>query len=126
LSASSPILYEEVNESLMEEITKEELWSTLQSFQKDKSLRLDVLTVEFNTRCFDILGEDVLRVVEYSRTSGHILAPFNVTLLVLMQRQTTPNILISLDLSLSTTTSRNNFKINSKHIEIFSFGKHLL
>jgi hypothetical protein len=59
---------QEVNESLMEEITKEELWSTLQSFQKDKSLGLDVLTIEFNTRCFDILGEDLLRVVEYSRT----------------------------------------------------------
>jgi hypothetical protein len=56
---------QEVNESLMEEITKEELWSTLQSFQKDKSLGLDVLTIEFNTRCFDILGEDLLRVVEY-------------------------------------------------------------
>jgi hypothetical protein len=50
--------------------TKEELWEVLKLFAKDKSLGPDGWTVEFFLHFFDLVGGDLLEVVEDSRTRG--------------------------------------------------------
>ena len=70
---------EEDNISLMKEVTEGELKEVLQSFQKDKILGLDGWTIEFFIDLFELLGGDLLRVVEDTRISGSIPANFNST-----------------------------------------------
>ena len=55
---------EEENLSLMEEVSEEELKLALQSFQKDKSPRPDGWTIEFFTELYELLGDEILKVVE--------------------------------------------------------------
>ena len=54
----------------MEEVTEEELKCVLQSFQKDKSPGPDGWMIEFFLELYDLLGQDLLHVVEDTRTSG--------------------------------------------------------
>jgi len=48
-------IYLEDNQALMEEVGKEELHITLQSFQKDKSLGPDGLPMELFLNCYDFI-----------------------------------------------------------------------
>ena len=57
---------EEDNLALLEEVTDGELKAILQSFQKDKSSGPDGWTIEFFLELFEILGGDLLKVVEDS------------------------------------------------------------
>ena len=68
---------EEDNLALMEEVTEEELKGVLQSFQKDKSLGPYGWSIEFFLELYEILGEDLLKVVEDTRLLGRLPVGFN-------------------------------------------------
>jgi hypothetical protein len=53
-----------LNEDLFSRVTKEELGVILQNFKKDRIPGPDEWTVEFYTRFFDLISDDLLRVVE--------------------------------------------------------------
>jgi hypothetical protein len=60
LSNSFPsFINEEDNQALIKEVGKEELYQTLLSFQKDKSLGPDGLPVEFFLGCYEFIEEDL-------------------------------------------------------------------
>jgi len=66
----------------------------LHSFQKDKSPGPNGWTIEFFLGFYDLLKVDLLRVVEESRLSGMIHAPFNFAFLALILKT---NDLVSCD-----------------------------
>jgi hypothetical protein len=82
---------EEDNIALMEEISEEELKENLQSFQKDKSPSLDGWSIEFFLELYDLLGKDLLQVVEDTRLSGRIPACFNSTFIALIPKLDNPS-----------------------------------
>jgi len=55
------------NQNLMEEVGREELLTTLQSFQKYKSLGPYGLLVEFFLGHFDFVNEDLRKVIEETK-----------------------------------------------------------
>ena len=77
---------EEENRDLVKELTEEELKEVLGSFQKDKSPGPDGWTIDFFLGLFDILGRDLLQVVEDSRLAGWIPASFNSTFIALIPK----------------------------------------
>jgi hypothetical protein len=81
---------DETNRSLMEEVSEEELKEVLHSFQKNKSPRPDGWTIEFFLGFYDLIGKDVLVVVEESCREGHIHAPLNVTFIALIPKSDSP------------------------------------
>ena len=81
---------EEENNSLLEEVSEEELKVALQSFQKDKSPGPDGWTIEFFIDLYDLLGADILKVVEDSHLSGRIPACFNSTFIALIPKVDNP------------------------------------
>lgn len=56
------------------------------SFQKDKSLGPDAWTVEFFIGFFDLLGDELLRVVEETRLIRKVLGYFNTTFLAIIPK----------------------------------------
>ena len=72
------------NIDLMKEVLEEELKEVLGSFQKDKIPGPDGWTIEFFLDLFEILGRDLLQVVEDSRSAGWIPASFNTTFIALI------------------------------------------
>jgi hypothetical protein len=58
--------------SLMEEVSEKELLEVLHYFQKGKSTGPDGWSIEFYMGFYDLLGSDILKVVEESRKNGHI------------------------------------------------------
>ena len=77
----------------MEEVTKEELKAILHSFQKDKIPRPDGWTVEFLLASYDIIGHDLLHLVEETRINGLLHHPLNSTFLSLIPKKDKPEIL---------------------------------
>ena len=63
---------------------KQELFSILHTFKKDRNLGPDGWSVEFYLDFFKPLGEDLLGVVEEVRISDKILGSFNATFIVLI------------------------------------------
>jgi hypothetical protein len=57
---------EQGNQALFVEVTKDELKETIQSFQKDKSPDPEGWTIEFFRGFFDLIGKDLLKVIEES------------------------------------------------------------
>jgi hypothetical protein len=82
---------EEDNRDLMVEVLEEELQEVLSSFKKDKSLGPDGWSIEFFQSSSDILGRDLLRVVNEARLNGRILAPFNATFIALIPKTDNPS-----------------------------------
>eukprot|EP00253_Pinus_taeda_P023181 PITA_23181 len=76
---------------LNQPVTMEELEGTLKWFKRDKSPGLDGLPVEFYLAFLDLLGGDLLAVIEESRTSGHIHPPINFTYLALIPKTDSPS-----------------------------------
>ena len=74
------------NRDLMKEVSEEELKMVMGSFQKDKSLGPNGWTIDFFLALFDILGLDLLQVIEDSRSSGWIPASFNTTFIALIPK----------------------------------------
>jgi hypothetical protein len=56
-----------MNVSLEVDIIEEEILSTLSSLKKGKISGLDGLTIEFYLGFYDILKEDILKVVQESK-----------------------------------------------------------
>jgi len=65
-------------------ITKEELLYVMSSFKKDRSLGLDGWTIELFLDFFDLLGEDLLQVVEEFRSSRNVHVNINTTFIALI------------------------------------------
>jgi hypothetical protein len=78
---------EEDNRDLMDEVSKDELKEVLHNFQKDKSLGPDGWTMDFFVGLYDIIGKDILKVVEESRINGHIHGPLNSTFISLIPKK---------------------------------------
>jgi len=55
-------------------------------FKKDKSPRPDGWTVEFFTFFFDLVGIDLLKIVEESRMKGQIASGLNSTFIALIPK----------------------------------------
>jgi hypothetical protein len=84
---------EEDNRALMEEVTEDELKEVLHSFQKDKIPGPDGWTIDFFVGIYDIIGKDILKVVEESCINGHIHAPLNATFISLIPKKDDPQTL---------------------------------
>lgn len=81
---------EEDNRMLMEEVTEDELLEVMRSFQKDKSPGADGWTIEFFLGLFDMIGTDLLQVIEDTRITGRIPASFNSTFIALIPKSDNP------------------------------------
>jgi hypothetical protein len=68
-------------------VTKQEIWDILSNFAKDKSPGPDGWTTEFFTLFFDVVGDDLLDMVEDSRTRGKIQKSLNSTFLTLIPKE---------------------------------------
>jgi len=77
---------EETNQKLMGEVTEKELSEVLHSFQKDKSPGPDGWPIEFFLGFLDLVGRDLLAVVEESRLAGFIHGPINSTFIALIPK----------------------------------------
>jgi hypothetical protein len=84
---------EEDNRELMKEVQEEELKEIIFSFQKDKSPGPDGWSMDFFMGLYDLIGKDILKVVEESRQNGHIHDPFNATFLALIPKVDNPSTL---------------------------------
>jgi len=73
-------------ESLLQEVSENELLVVMNSFQKGKSLGPDGWPIEFYLGFFDLLGNDILKVVESSRKNGRIHDPINATFIALIPK----------------------------------------
>ena len=78
------------NRDLMREVIEEELKKVMGSFQKDKIPGPDGWPIDFFLDLYDILGKDLLQVIEDSRTSGWIPASFNSTFIALIPKSDNP------------------------------------
>lgn len=76
--------------SIMEEIYEEKLTFSMHIFQKDKSPRLDGWTIELFLDLYDILGLDLLVVVEESRNEENMHLAFNSTFFALIPKTDDP------------------------------------
>jgi hypothetical protein len=74
------------NRLLMEEVTEKELLEVLHSFQKDKIPGPDGWTIEFFLGCYEVLGPDLLKMIEDTRISGRIPQSLNSTFLALIPK----------------------------------------
>ena len=96
---------EDVNQSLMEEASKDKLHTVLHSFQKDKSPRLVGWPIEFFLDFYDLIEEDLLRVIEESRSFGKVLAALMLLSLQSLRKLIILSCLRNSDLSLCAIAS---------------------
>lgn len=75
---------------LNKEVTLGELEATLKWFKGDKSPGPDGWSVEFYTTFFEILGDDLLKVIEDCRTMGHMHGAINTTFITLIPKSDNP------------------------------------
>ena len=73
-----------MKEDLLKEVTKEELNSVINSFQKGKILGPDGFTLEFFQGFYDMLKRDLLEAVKESRRAVKILGAMNATFIALI------------------------------------------
>jgi len=82
---------EDEAEPLLASVIDKELIEVLHSFQKGKSLSPNGWPIEFYLGYFDILGTDLLKVVEESRGRRHIHNPINTTFISLIRKSDSPS-----------------------------------
>jgi hypothetical protein len=83
------VLEEEVT-TLEKVVSLEELSVVLKGFAKDKSLGPDGWTVEFFLFFFDLVGPDLLAMVEDTRCRGEVCRTINSTFLALIPKSNRP------------------------------------
>jgi hypothetical protein len=87
LSQISP----EMNLSLHKEITENDFFQTLSSFQRCKRPGPDGLTVEFYLGFYELLKGYLLKVVNESKNMGRMGSPLNSTHISLILKSSTPS-----------------------------------
>jgi hypothetical protein len=111
---------EEDNRTLMEDVTEEELKEVLHSFQKDKSPGPDGWSMDFFEGLFDLIGKDILKVVEESRRNGYIHAPLNATVIAPIPKKDDPRSLEDFKpISLCNCIYKVIAKIISRRLKVF-------
>jgi hypothetical protein len=65
--------YEEYNHRMMENISKDELIVVLASFKKDRSFGLDEWTIKLFIGIYELVEEDLMRLLEEVQRTGKIL-----------------------------------------------------
>ena len=80
----------EERESFNGQVTLSEVEAALKNFKKDKSLGPDGWPVEFYLAFFDILGPDLVKVVESSRKDGRVAPSLNSTFIALIPKKEKP------------------------------------
>ena len=73
LSMFPRLINEEMNNSMKEEVTEEELEKIVYSFQKGKSSGPNGFTIEFFQGFFDLVKRDLIKVVQDSQRAGKVL-----------------------------------------------------
>jgi len=86
----SPLVCDEEMELLDRPCTKLELWEVLNSFARDKSPGPNGWTAEFFLHFFNLMGDDLLDLVEDSRIRGSVNNSLNATFLVLISKVNNP------------------------------------
>jgi len=81
---------EEINREIMEEVIEDKIKDVLHRCHKYKIPGLDGWTIEFYLSFYDLIGKDLLDVVEESRREGHFPAPLNSTFIALIPNTDTP------------------------------------
>jgi len=122
---------QEESDDLTKEVTMEELEATIKWFKKDKSPGPDGWTIEFCIAFFDILGNDLLKIVEQCRRSGRISSAIKSTFIALIPKDNFPTSFndfrpISLCNCLYKIIANRLKPILSRHIspEQFAFLQH--
>jgi hypothetical protein len=108
------MLEEEESSSLFVPVTLEELLDVLGHFKKEKILGLDGWTSKFFIFFFDLLGEDLLVMVEETRRMGFVVGGLNTTFLTLIPKTNRPR---SFDDFCPISLCNLCYKIISKIIE---------
>jgi hypothetical protein len=81
---------EEEGCKVVDPVTLAEIMSTLKGSSASKSLGLDGWTVEFFLAFFDLLGNDILEMVEETRRKGRVSGAMNATFLSLIPKSEKP------------------------------------
>eukprot|EP00253_Pinus_taeda_P009121 PITA_09121 len=81
---------QEVGEGLLLLVTMGEFEDTLKWFKNDKSHRPDGWLIEFYLSFFDILGNELLQIIEYCQTRGWLYDAFNLTFISLIPKTDDP------------------------------------
>ena len=76
--------------TLFEPVVMDEIKVILTKFQKEKSPGPDGWTMEFFLTFFDLVGEDLVLMIEESRTKGSISGNLNATFLALIPKENKP------------------------------------
>jgi hypothetical protein len=84
------LINEEEVRVLHSPVNLEELKEVLSLFKKEKILGPDGWTIEFFIHFFDLVGEDLLAMVEESRSRGYIARSLNSTFLSLIPKVNKP------------------------------------
>jgi len=86
-SNSYPTMFDSTkNEDLYKAVDLEEVHTVLKSFTKDKFPGPDGWTIALFLFFFDLMGLDLVRMVEESRVGGHITVVINSTYIVLIPK----------------------------------------
>lgn len=75
---------------MCKEIALEEVEKTLELFAKEKSPGPDGWTVELFLHFFDMMGDEILQMVEYTREQGHVSGALNATFITLIPKVSDP------------------------------------
>eukprot|EP00253_Pinus_taeda_P023568 PITA_23568 len=77
----------EDNCNLNRPVTEEEVSEVLKQMKNGKALGLDGFNVDFFKACWNIVKEDIIRVVEDSRLNRTILRDLNISFITLIPKQ---------------------------------------
>eukprot|EP00253_Pinus_taeda_P033136 PITA_33136 len=81
---------EEEAEEAMTPVTKEEVEGVIKSMAKEKSPGPDGWAIELYLHFFDLIGEELIEVVEETRIKGEVYSPFNATFIALIPKKENP------------------------------------
>jgi hypothetical protein len=87
ISKFDPVFSKEMNRSLSKEVSKSKVHDALFSMQKGKSPGPDGLTTEFYINFYELIKEDLLKMVRESQRSEKMLGSFNSTFIALIPKK---------------------------------------